>query len=205
MPAITAAQRRLHRAALQLFAEKGVTRANVSELAEAAGVARGTIYNNLSDPDGLFAEVAGELAAEMSERIASDSVQVEDPAQRLANGIRYFARRTHEDPPWGRFLCRFALSTQSLREVWSEQPLADVLEGLNKGRFQFQSEQLPSVVAFISGTVLGSMWLVLEGIRTWRESGSEAAQFVLTALGVPPDEAQALARAELPALPDRGP
>jgi len=97
--ALTPAQRRLYRAALQLFAETGVTRVGVSELAQAAGVARGTVYNNLSDPDELFSEVAGHLSAEMNERIALVVREISDPALRLAYGIRYFTRRTHEDPP----------------------------------------------------------------------------------------------------------
>jgi len=42
---------------------------NVGELAQAAGVARGTVYNNLTDADGLFSDVATQLSSEMSERI----------------------------------------------------------------------------------------------------------------------------------------
>lgn len=50
--------------------------------------------------------------------------------------------------------------------------------------------------------MLSSIWLVLEGIKTWRDAGSDAAQFILTALGVPREEAQALAQMELPAQLD---
>jgi AcrR family transcriptional regulator len=202
VPTPTAAQRRLHRAALQMFAERGVMRINVSDLAQAAGMARGTIYNNLPDIEGLFVEVAGQLGAEMSERIAGSFAQIEDPAQRLANAVRFFTKRAHEDPHWGRFMCRFALSTKSLQEVWTGQPVKDLLEGLDKGRYQFRPEQLFSAVALISGAVLSAMWLVLEGFKTWREAGSDASQFILTALGVPGEEAQTLAQMELPALPD---
>ena len=60
MAALNPAQQRIHAAALKLFAERGVTQVNVSDLAQAAGVARGTIYNNLSNPDGLFEEVAAD-------------------------------------------------------------------------------------------------------------------------------------------------
>lgn len=202
MPPLTAAQRRLQRAALQLFAERGVTRVNISELAEAAGMARGTVYNNLSDPDSLFTEVAAQLSAELSEQIAGSSRQIPDPAQRLANGIRYFTKRAHEDPHWGRFLCRFGLSTESLQQIWTGQPVKDLLEGLENGRYVFQQEQLASVVSLVSGGVLGAMLLVLEGRKTWRDAGSDTAEFVLTAIGVPREEARALACKELPALSD---
>lgn len=202
MPPLTAAQRRLQRAALKLFAETGVTRVNISELAEAAGMARGTVYNNLPDPDNLFTEVAAQLSSELSDQVAASFGHISDPAQRLANGIRYFTKRTHEDPHWGRFICRFGLSTESLQQIWAGQPVKDLQEGLATGRYVFQPEQLPSVVSLVAGTVLASMLLVLEGRRTWRDAGFDAAQLVLTAMGVPREEARVLASMELPALPD---
>lgn len=201
MPPLTPAQRRLHKAALQLFAERGVSQINVSELAQAAGMARGTVYNNLPDLDGLFSDVATQLSSEMSERIAVGVRQLEDPAHRLADGIRFFARRAHEEPHWGRFICRFALSGALLQDIWTGQPAKDLREGLDRGRFHFQREQLLSVFALLAGGVLGSIFLVLEGQKTWREAGSDAAEFFLVAIGVPRDEARVLASNELPALP----
>ena len=59
---MNAAQKRIHEAALKLFAQKGTTEISVSELAQAANVARGTIYNNLEQPEHLFQQVAAQLA-----------------------------------------------------------------------------------------------------------------------------------------------
>jgi AcrR family transcriptional regulator len=201
VPSLTAAQRRLYAAALQLFAERGVTQVNVSELAQAAGVARGTVYNNLSDVDGLFSEVAAQLSSDMSDRIARAIRGIEDPAVRLASGIRFYVRRAHEEPHWGRFMCRFAFSNALLQDIWAGQPTEDLREGLAKGRFQFQPEQTASVIALLAGTVLGAIFLVLEGHKAWREAGSDAAAFFLIAIGIPRDEAPAIARRDLPALP----
>lgn len=195
---LTAAQRRLQRAAMQLFAEKGVTRVTVAELAQAAGIARGTIYNNVQDVGSLFSEVATQLAEEMLEVTADLSARFDNSAQRLANGIRYFVKQSHEDPLWGRFVCRFALSTESLQKMWTGQPLKDLSDGLETGRFTFQRDQLPSAVSLIAGAVLGAATLVLDGRRTWRDAGSDAAEFVLVALGVPREEARTIARMELP-------
>ena len=52
------AQRRIHDAAIRLFAEQGNHRVSVSDLAQAAGVARGTIYNNIETPEYLFEQVS---------------------------------------------------------------------------------------------------------------------------------------------------
>ena len=48
------ARRRIPAAAMKLFAERGVTKVNISELAAAAGMARGTIYSHVPDMERLF-------------------------------------------------------------------------------------------------------------------------------------------------------
>lgn len=198
---LSPAQRRIYQAAVRLFAEKGATQLNVSDLAHEAGVARGTIYNNVDAMEQLFERVAGQLSVEMHQRISSSIVSLEDPAERLASGIRFFVRRAHEDPHWGAFLNRFALSHAVLREMFYSQATIDVLEGLRIGRYHFPQSQLASVLSLICSATLGSMLLVLEGIKTWREAGSEAAELILRALGMPEDEARQLATTELASLP----
>lgn len=199
--ALTPAQQRIHAAALKLFAERGINQVNVSELAQAAGVARGTIYNNLHDPDHLFEEVAAQLADDMNWRITASFEGLTDPAHRLANGIRLYIRRAHEEPHWGRFICRYAFNAEALRKVWEGQPVTDLMTGLQSGRYHFRPEQLPSVLALQAGAVLSGVFGVLEGIKTWREAGADAAEFTLVALGLPRAEARALAAMDLPPLP----
>ena len=110
-------QDRLQQAALQLFAERGVTQLSVSDLAQYAGVARGTVYNNFSSMESLFEDIATNLTIEMSGRIIQTLAQTEDPALRLANGVRFYVRRAHEEPNWGRFIIRFGATTPTLRST----------------------------------------------------------------------------------------
>ncbi|SMD06350.1 transcriptional regulator, TetR family [Fulvimarina manganoxydans] len=196
------AQARINQAAMRLFAEKGGNQINVSELAQAAGVARGTIYNNGVEPDRLFEEVVAGLASEMHARIALASQDIADPAIAVANGIRHFVRRAHEDPVWGRFILRFAFSSNLLRTMFESQPSVDLMKGLKAGRFQFQPDQASSVLAMIGGTGVAAMLLVLDGHKTWREAGSNAAELVLRALGLEAAEARAIAANDLPPLPE---
>lgn len=200
MAGLTAAQARIHQAALRLFAEKGSTGVTMSELALAAGVARGTVHNNLDSPEALFSTVAAQLSSEMHQRVVASFKGIEDPAHRLANGIRFFVRRAHEEPHWGRFINRFAFSNESLQGMWAGPPTQDVLHGMSQRRYDFPQEQLPAVIAMIAGTTLSAIFLVLEGHRAWREAGSDAAELVLRALGVSAEEARTLSRAELPPL-----
>ncbi|OWJ98608.1 TetR family transcriptional regulator [Pseudomonas sp. A46] len=201
MEALNPTQRRIHQAAFRLFATKGTSQVNILDLAQEAGVARGTIYSNVESMESLFEAVASHLAGEMHERVKKSFSTLSDPAQRLAHGIRLFIRRAHEDSQWGAFIHKFAMSNSALREMFTSQATTDLLSGLASGRYRFQQEQLLSVITLISSSVLGSIFLVLEGHKTWREAGTDTAEFVLRALGVPPEEARALATMELPALP----
>lgn len=204
MDSVSPALHRIHQAAVKLFAEKGQTQVTVSELALAAGIARGTVYNNVPSTDALFETVAAQLADEMTRRVVASFDPDMDPPQRLANGIRLFIRRAHEEPHWGRFISRFAFSHDALQGMWAGPPMRDVLNGLAQRRYDFRPEQLPSAIAVIAGAVLASMFLVLEGHRTWRDAGSDTAELVLRGMGVEPEVARRLASVELPALPDIG-
>jgi AcrR family transcriptional regulator len=198
---MTSAQQRIHEAALRLFAEKGTSAITVSELAAEAGIARGTIYNNIESPSDLFETVAAELASEMYQRVTASFADVADPAERLTNGIRFFIRRAHDEPHWGRFLVRFSFSSRSLQSMWDGPPMEDLLIGLSQRRYDFPPGQLPSVVAVIAGSTIASMGLVLKGYKTWQDAGSETAALVLRSLGISSAEARRLASKKLPLLP----
>jgi len=198
--AVSNSQLQVYRAAMQLFAERGVSQVTVKDLAQAAGVARGTIYNNFSNIDQLFEDVAGNLAHDMNDRVIRSCGETTDPAIRLATGMRLYARRAHEEPDWGRFVIRFGLGVVSMRHMWDGQPMEDLRAGINQGRYSIQKDQLPSAVSLVAGAVIGACFLVQEGIKTWREAGSNAAELTLTALGVPRHEARAIAFGKLPRL-----
>ena len=191
------ARRRIHDAAMKLFAERGVTRVSISELAAAAGMARGTIYSHVPDVDTLFEDVAAQLAREMSQRVASGFGAISDPAQRLAIGVRQYIRRAHEEPLWGRFISRFGLSHALMQAVLSSEPLADLRAGVESGRYRITREQLPAMVCLLVGGTLAAMVTVLDGRGTWRDVGSDTAELMLVSLGLVRDDARAIARAAL--------
>lgn len=200
MTKITAAQRRIHQAAMRLFAEKRSTQVSISELAEYAGVARGTIYNNVGSLEHLFEEVAANLANEMTAMITHSFGMVSDPAERVSIGIRLFLRRAHEEPVWGDFLMTFAFHADAVRESWTGQPMLDLINGVGSGRYRIGADQIPSALVLIGGSVIAAMHLVRAGIKTWRDVGSDTAELILRALGLDAEEARKLAQCELPPL-----
>jgi len=202
MKSLAPAQARIYEAAVRFFADNGTTHASVTELAQAAGLARGTIYNNVENLDALFEEVATALGDEMHSRIVVSFERTDDPAQRLAFGIRFFVRRAHDEPYWGRFIVRFAFTASTMRSLLAGPPARDLAEGLTRGRFAFRPEQTPSVLAFVGSATLAAMWLVLDGEKTWRQAGSDAAEMMLRAVGIDAEAARAIARIDLPPLPE---
>ena len=201
---MNATEKRINAAAIRLFAERGSTGLTISELAAEAGVARGTLYRNVESIEHLFNQVREQFAFEMHDTIARvmDAHGELDPPLRLATGMRMLVRRAHDDPAMGRFLVRFGLTDESLREILSGPPMRDVRAGIEAGRYPVEPGMELSIASLVMGAVVSAMWMVLEGHQGWRESGSGAAELVLCALDVPREEARQIATAPLPNLPD---
>jgi AcrR family transcriptional regulator len=197
-------EKRINAAAMRLFAERGTSDVTISELAIEAGVARGTLYRNVDSIEQLFDQVREQLAFEIHDTNARtmDAHGDVDPPLRLATALRMLVRRAHENPAMGRYLVRFALTDESLREVLGGPPMHDIDAGIKSGRYAVSSGMELSIASLAIGAVVSSMWMVLEGHQGWREAGSGAAELVLCALGVPREEARQIANGPLPDLPE---
>lgn len=90
------AQERLERAALAVFAREGYAAATVRDVARAAGVAQGLLYNYYRGKDDLLAAVFRRSVADVDASFAAAAVDA-PPAERLARLIRaaFAAVRAH--------------------------------------------------------------------------------------------------------------
>src|SRR5258707_12999584 len=72
-----APRQRLYEAAVTLIAEQGFSATTVDEIAERAGVAKGTVYYNFASKNDLFAELLWHGVGLLTEslRTAADSTQ----------------------------------------------------------------------------------------------------------------------------------
>lgn len=192
---------RIHQAAMRIFAEQGGTALAVSDLAREAGLSRGTIYNNLNDPAGLFDSVCDMTAAEFRESISVACADMQDPAEKIAAAIRLTVRRVHDDKAWGRFIARYAMLEPRLGSFWAEMPAEELRRGLIAGRFSFHRDQVASITASAGGATFGAMTLVLDGRRTWRQAGSDTAEIILRGIGLERAEARDITQTELHPLP----
>lgn len=196
----TPTDQRISEAAIRLFVEKGTTQLTVSELAQAANVARGTLYRNIGSMADLFDRVVGEFSADLHQRVSASFDGIDDPAARLATGLRLWIRYAYENPTIGRFAVRFGLSEESMRAVMTGPPMRDINAGVAAGRYDLGSLSVDSIASMVLGATVSAMWMVLEGHQTWREAGSATAELVLRAMGIQIVEAREIAMAELPRL-----
>lgn len=194
------ARTRIYQAAIRLFAESGLGEVNVSELADAAGIARGTIYNNINAPENLFGEVASSLAREMILRTEATMRAIDVPAERIATGMRLFVRRAHEERNWGRFLTRFALENAALSSMMREPPAKDIRMAIKAKTFSASEDAIPALVSMLTGTTLAAMSAVTHGEQAWRNGGADAAALFLRACGASPADARRLSARPLPPL-----
>ncbi|MGE0742920.1 MAG: TetR/AcrR family transcriptional regulator [Hyphomonadaceae bacterium] len=195
------ARAKIYQAAVRLFAETSGADIALSDLAEAACIARGTIYNNIKEPENLFGEVATALAMEMIARTEVAMRDFDDPIVRIATGLRLFVRRAHEEQDWGRFLVRFGLSHSALAAMMYGPPARDIERAIADGRFKTDKSKAASLINMLNGATLAAMNAVIRGDQTWRDAGSATAELFLRAGGLSPAEARRIANADLPPLP----
>ena len=196
----TPTDQRINAAAMRLFTAKGTTQLSVSELAQEANVARGTLYRNVGSVEDLFDRIVAEFSADLHRRVAATFADIDDPAARLATGVRLWIRYAHENPTMGRFAVRFALTEESLRAVMTGPPMQDINAGIAAGRYNIGMPSIDSVASLACGATVSAMWMVLEGHQTWREAGTSTAELLLRAMGIDPAEAHEICTTDLPDL-----
>lgn len=192
---------RIIHAAMRLFARQGTMHIAISDLAKEAGLSRGTIYNNVANPDDLFQITSRMIFQELRDSVRASLDEDEDHALRIATLIRQQIRRVHDEPDWGRFIALFAMTEPQLGKFWAMEPADIIRKGLAIGRFDVPAYQIHSVTTLGGGAMMGSISQVLQGTVTWRKSGSEIAELYLRAMGIGRREARRLASVDFDPLP----
>lgn len=103
-----ATRQRIHDAALRLFVEKGVTETSVRDLAQAAGIAEGTLYRHYASKHELVADLFASNYAAFARRLAELQAPLSSFRSRL-DAVVAEVFRFHDDNPT---LFRFLLLVQ---------------------------------------------------------------------------------------------
>ncbi|MGW2486285.1 TetR/AcrR family transcriptional regulator [Streptomyces sp. NPDC001606] len=189
----------LVRAARQILAETGDTSASIQAIAERADVGFGSFYNHFESKTELFDAAVRDALEELGQAFDEHLEGVEDPAELVAAGFRLSARLADSRRELMQVLRRRGLGYVYSDSGLAPRALRDLEAGIASGRFTVAD---PTVAV----TALGGSLLALVELRFARpeldgdEAASNLAEMLLCMLGVPPQDARAVARRPLPDL-----
>ena len=180
-------------AATRVFAEKGFRRATTREVARAAGVSEGTIYNYFEDKDALLLTILDRLNE--TERWAADFEEGMDTDFR--GFLKQYLRRRMSLIWENREAFRVALSEMLVNAELRERYLKHVVDptmSIAEENFRSRMEQgevletdAPLAMRSVAGTVLGILVLGLLGDEEinsrWEEVPDVLAGLLIHGLG----------------------
>ena len=190
-------------AAMKLFAETGAEQLSVSDLAQAAGLSRGTRENNLDNPGIRFDDLTSGLALDFESQLRQSFEEIEHPADRIAFTLKTVIRCAHREPIWADFIKRYTLIDIHFQRFWSNLPSGELRRGRELGVFDFELNQISSATSVMGGSALIGTLYVRRGVKGWRESGAEISELVLRSVGMSKEVAGKHARIKLPESADR--
>jgi AcrR family transcriptional regulator len=182
-------------ATLRVLARVGTGGLSIQEITAEAGLANGTFYNYFRTREELLEATVVPLIEQLVQKVAGDTQPIEDPALRLALGVRAFIWQALADPTWAAALLRIWGSGTSLPRRAGVRVLSDLRAAQKKRRLRIPDEA--AALDLIQGTVIASIRSVLEG-TAGEERGPAIAALLLRAFGMSAREADALANTELP-------
>lgn len=174
-------------AATRLFAKQGVDATTIDEIVDLAGVAKGTFYNYFTDRSEIALAVASGIRREFNEGVAELNEGIDDPAERVARGVRLFLYLVARDPVRARMLGRIYQSGIDIGKSGNQHLLGDLREGIELGRFQVPSLEVALHLVVALGTAgMGHLLDKGTGPEILRGEGyaHDLATILLQGLGV---------------------
>ena len=182
-------------AAKALIARQGVDSTRIQEITEEADVGFGSFYNHFPSKEAIVEAVLAETIGAQGEEIEAITAEIEDPAEVVSVAHRSFVRRARSDPDWAWLLVRLDVSHNVLLAALGPHARRDLRKGLKAGRFSVPHELIALYAT--GGALLSVMRAVLDEAAP-KDADIHHADGVLRLLGLPAEEAAAVARRPLP-------
>jgi len=157
----------------------------IDDVIRHANVSRGTFYKYFPSMDQAIAEIALQLAEEMTEGLLCVYDVLDDPVMRTATGFQTFLLRAMMEPHWGGFLAHIGLLSGD--NLLTEKIRSDIRLGMDTGDYDVPSVELASDLL---------MGAKIEAIRRLISGGATTdyvrgmATMVLRSFGVSPGKAK---------------
>ncbi|MGE4426654.1 MAG: TetR/AcrR family transcriptional regulator [Solirubrobacteraceae bacterium] len=184
-----------------LLAEKDVSEIRISEIAERADVGFGSFYNHFAAKEDAVEAVVAEVLETVSTSIIRRSTDAADPARAVAIAHREFIGLVWSDPRTARVLVHLDRAHSLFEAALVPRAREVLLEGVRTGRFD--DRDVDTALIATVGATLALMRALLDG-RLERGAEIDSATRLLLSLGVPRDDAVAIAAAPLSPRSDAG-
>ncbi len=185
-------------AALGVFSARGVAGCTIQEIADAAGVTTGTVYNHFDDREAVVVAVALWLADTLSRRIAETQAMVEEGAQRMAIGQRRYMWLAQQSPAWALMLIDIAGAAPHLLGAVGDYIRADLALAIRQKAFRI-GDEAAAVDLCIGACSRGMLTIALGQAK--RGYDVQMTAMLLRALGMEHAKAAEVAARPLPPFP----
>lgn len=161
----------------------------IDDVIKHANVSRGTFYKYFPSMDQAIAELALQLAEEMTEGLLCVYDVLDDPVMRTATGFQTFLLRAVMEPHWGGFLAHIGLLSGD--NLLTAKIRSDIRLGMETGDYDVSSVELASDL--LMGAKIEAIRRLITGGGT-SEYVHGMATMVLRSFGVSPVKAEKCVR-----------
>ncbi|WP_436535661.1 TetR/AcrR family transcriptional regulator [Actinoplanes sp. HUAS TT8] len=187
-------------AARELLTKRDPAEVSIQEVTDAADLGFGTFYNHFASKQELFDAAIDQVIEEHGAMLDEVTAGLSDAAEVFAVAVRITARFPKTNPEIAKIIDRTGARYLTSKSGLAPRALRDLEHARDVRRLQFDDPAL--AIACVGGALLGVMHLGLE-----TEDAAEIdrradglAVHLLRMLGLPHDEARAIAARSLPPL-----
>lgn len=183
-------------AAEALFGARGVEAVSIDEIAAAADLAKGTVYNHFADKDALAREIAAAARADGEARVTAVNARVHDPVRRTVRGMLVFARFALERPERARAMLRMTPQATDPEAPVNAGLRADIANGIAAGAYAVGIEGGTAAMMGIATSLISRICDGAHDRNAALTLGADMAAIALRGLGLPRADAERIAQAE---------
>lgn len=187
-------RRQLIAAAIATFSSNGVVETTLRQVAVAAGVTTGTVYNHFRSKPGLIKAVALSIAEAIRENSAPSRAVLKTGAEQVAAGCVRYLGLAQSSPAWALLVLDVASVDPTFRKTISDFVLAELRLGLRRKEFSVASEE--AALDLVIGASMEGMRRIALG-QARPQYSAQVVATILRGLGVAPARAKQVASARL--------
>jgi len=185
---------RIVEVAERLMRERGVESVTIQDITDAADIGHGTFYLHFETKGEVLRPVIERLGDRVHAQVDQATRGDQDPALRLATGIRVALRAIAGDPLWNWYVFQSGTPFRRLAEGMGAPPVEDMNQGMSSGRFRVSD--LRATWSFVDGALIGVLTAWNQGVLG-DDAAETTAEMVLRSLGITPEEAEQIAHMPL--------